>query len=65
MKFHTAKFRTVKFQSKFYGEIFALRIIKIAAKAVQNQDKIAVKFYAEQANAKSLNFILKNLCGKI
>jgi len=32
---------------------------------VQSHDKIAVKFYAEQANAKSLNFILKNLCGKI
>ena len=33
-KLHTAKFRTVKFQSKFYGEISALRILKIAAKSV-------------------------------
>ena len=60
-----AKFRTVKFQSKFYGEIFALRILKIAAKAVQSHDKIGVKFYAKRSDAKSGNFTLKNPYGKI
>jgi len=39
-KFHTAKFRMVKFQSKFCGEISALRILKIAAKPRQDRRKI-------------------------
>ena len=52
-----AKFRTVKFQSKLYGKISALRILKIAAKSPQSHDKIAVKFYAERADAKSANFL--------
>nr|WP_314375189.1 hypothetical protein [uncultured Campylobacter sp.] len=32
---------------------------------MQNQDKIGIKFYAERANAKSVNFTLKNPCGEI
>lgn len=64
-KLHTAKFRTVKFQSKFYGEISALCVSKITIQPVQSHDKIAVKFYAERANAKSINFALKNPYGKI
>ena len=32
---------------------------------MQSHDKIAVKFYAERANAKSINFALKNPYGKI
>ncbi|WP_295152801.1 hypothetical protein [uncultured Campylobacter sp.] len=32
---------------------------------MQNQDKIGVKFYAERANAKSVNFYSENPCGKI
>ncbi|WP_298705135.1 hypothetical protein [uncultured Campylobacter sp.] len=32
---------------------------------MQSHDKIGVKFYAEWANAKSVNFALKNPYGKI
>ncbi|WP_291940350.1 hypothetical protein [Campylobacter sp.] len=32
---------------------------------MQSHGKIAVKFYAERANAKSINFALKNPYGKI
>ena len=59
-------FAEIKFLTGFYrGEISALRILKIVAKAVQSHSKIAAKFYAKHADAKSVNFTLKNPYDKI
>ncbi|WP_298957023.1 hypothetical protein [uncultured Campylobacter sp.] len=54
-----------KISVKILRRNFRAPYSKITIQPVQSHDKIAAKFYAEQANAKSVNFILKNLCGKI